>query len=698
MKGLIFTYSFLGLLLLAHFADAQRRREQDIDMEAFIEEFFPVQDEDINYEDVYESLLQLYLNPVNLNRADRSQLQSLFILSEKQINAFFEYIALNGRLLSIYELQAIPEWDINTIRRVLPVVEVRETGYEADTRPLWQRIINERNNYLVLRADQVLEQRRGFSPADTLSDGSLSNRYLGSPQRYYARFRVSHLNDFSLGFTTEKDAGEQLRWDPSNEQYGMDFWSFHLQLQNKGRLKNMVIGDYQLQFGQSLILGAGFAVGKGAETIATARRSNLGIRPYTSVLETGYFRGGAATYELSKNIDITAFYSYNYLNGTVVIDTLDNVEDFFSAINLTGFHRTPSELSRKNQIVEQTGGANALYTNDKKNFQVGLTYVHTFYDRPLNRIQRRYTQYEFNGDENFNAGAFFNYSWQNFYFFGEGAISKSMGTGLITGFIASLTSDLQTSLVYRNYARDFHAFYGNAFGESARNINEEGLFWGLKYSPGRSFTWSMYFDQFRFPWLRFRIDTPSTGNEFLSRWTYRFSRSIIIYGQIRQENKARNFTHPDAKVNLVGNGQRRNVLLNLDYKIDRIFTFKSRVQASSYSLGEDFTTGFALMQDVNADIGQWRLSSRVALFDTEDFENRQFAYERDVLYFFSIPAYYGQGIRTYLLAQYKMSRKFTMWARVARTRYTDRNTIGTGLETIDGNIRTDVRLQLMYRF
>jgi hypothetical protein len=123
------------------------------------------------------------------------------------------------------------------------------------------------------------------------------------------RFRTSKPGDFSLGFTLEKDAGEQIVWNTANNQYGFDFMSAHVQLLNKGKLKNFIIGDYQTQFGQGLLLGGSFGYGKGSEAVMTVRRSNLGFLPYTSASETGYKRGAAATFELLRYVYLSAFYS-----------------------------------------------------------------------------------------------------------------------------------------------------------------------------------------------------------------------------------------------------------------------------------------------------------------------------------------------------------------------------------------------------
>jgi hypothetical protein len=105
------------------------------------------------------------------------------------------------------------------------------------------------------------------------------------------------------------------------------------------------------------------------------------------------------------------------------------------------------------------------------------------------------------------------------------------------------------------------------------------------------------------------------------------------------------------------------------------------------------------MQDLNGNLSHsLKMGGRIALFDTEDFENRQYVYEKNVLWAFSIPNYYGQGMRYYLLAQWKASDKFTFWARWARTVYTDRDVTGSGLQEILGNRITETNFQMRYQF
>ena len=104
------------------------------------------------------------------------------------------------------------------------------------------------------------------------------------------------------------------------------------------------------------------------------------------------------------------------------------------------------------------------------------------------------------------------------------------------------------------------------------------------------------------------------------------------------------------------------------------------------------------MQDVSLNLGKFSVTTRYALFDTDDDDTPQYVYENDVWLAFSFPAYYGVGTRTYILLQYPLTRKIDLWLRWAHTRYTDRDTIGSGSEWINGNTRNDLKFQARIRF
>lgn len=654
-----------------------------IDFEQLIEQVLSFPDNDLQYEARYEALLLYFSNPLVINKASKEELRALYLLSEAQINSLIDYRKKFGPLLSLYELQAVPGLDIGTIYKLLPFITVVDNGLIADNTPLLKRILNEPNNYMLLRYERTLEQKKGYTEGE--------GHYKGSPDKLLARFRSSHTRDFSIGFTAEKDAGEA--WGKGGSPGGADFYSFHFQLQNKGQLKNLVIGDYKIQFGQSLILAAGFSIGKGAETITTTRRSSLGIRPYTSVLETDFFRGAAATISLNKNFEITTFYSRLAQDASVKDDNT------ISAIKRTGLHRTPGERASKDQVKQQAVGGDLRYYRD--DFEAGISFVADYFSNPIHKSNQPYRRFDFHGATHYNAAFSYNYIWQNFTAFGEAAAAQNGGMGALMGLMASLTSKLDASVVLRNYTRKFHSFHGNAFSEaSGGNSNEKGWYWGIKFKPSRKYKLTAYFDRFVFPWLKFGIHSPSDGHELMLRANYQPTRSTNIYFQYRQESKAKNpggqeYHQP---IKSPANGVKRNYSFNFNHPLDKIISVRSRILFSTYKFMNSTTKGYAILQDFNIDINKFRLSTRFALFDTDDYENRQYAYERDVLYGFSIPQYSGRGSRQYLLLQYKASRKIDLWVRYARTHYRDRKKISSGLEEINGNIKTAIKVQARIRF
>ena len=89
---------------------------------------------------------------------------------------------------------------------------------------------------------------------------------------------------------------------------------------------------------------------------------------------------------------------------------------------------------------------------------------------------------------------------------------------------------------------------------------------------------------------------------------------------------------------------------------------------------------------------------RLLYFETDSYNSRLYAYENDVLYGFSIPAFFDKGFRYYTNVNYDVSKKLSIWLRLARTTYLNRQTVGSGLDEIAGNSRTECRVQILWKF
>lgn len=672
------------LILFVTTAIAQEYPQREVDLEVLADEIFGFQDQDLNYQELYETMAHLLTHKINLNSANPDELRFLNILSEQQIQNLVIFRNETGKLLSVYELQAIPGFDSETIHKILPFVQV--DGQENGN--LLTRIISEPNNYLITRYDRTLQPKRGFKSTE-----SSDTRFKGDNNDLYIRFRTSKPGDFSLGFIFEKDAGEQITWNARNKQYGFDFMSFHGQVLNKGSLKNLIIGDYQAQFGQGLLLGGSFGFGKGSEAVTTVRRSNLGFLPYTSANETGYRRGIAVTHQLAKHIYLSAFYSNTSRDASVNSDSVEDIS--VSAFQTTGFHRNTNELAGRNSAREENYGF--VFNVRKGAVDAGVIYNTINYSIPVDRAPQPYNQFTFSGNSIANAGVFVNYTIHNFTFFSEGARSLSNGYGLTAGILGSLTSKLDVAIHFRNYQRDFHSPYANPLSENSNAQNESGFYWGWKYRWSKKFSLSGYTDLFQFPWLRYRSYAPSQGHEWLLKFNYQPSRNVLIFIHAREESKARNLTDDQSSLYNTGMGTKRNYCINFDYPVSDKIKMKTRAQFSTYTIDRNTTKGMMLLHDIRADLGKFALTARYAMFDTENFDNRQYVYERDVWLAYSLPAYYGTGLRSYILFEYAISKRITVWFRYGHTRYTDRNAIGSGADTIQGKEKDDLRIQARFK-
>ena len=682
---------FLLLVILlsqATQAFSQKKSIKETDPDLLIQELLQQEELPANYEEVYDLLYQYYSSPLELNRAGREELEGLYLLTPIEINSLIEYTARYGTLVSIYELQAIPNWTMAAIRKVLPFVTVEQ---HFDHRTLLKRFLHNPNHFLTFRTDRVLNTRKGYQ---TDKEGKIN--YAGSPYRHQVRYRNSIGRDFSLGFILEKDPGEALVWNPASRQYLADYISFHVSLFNKGKWKAISIGDYKVQFGQGLALGGGFYIGKSAETILSVKRNSRGIMPYSSVMETGFFRGGGLTYCISKQAELTGFYSNNNRDAALKYDTIEQ-NQIASSFADYGMHRTVEEINSKRNINEQVLGGNISVHSKNKKLQAGVSFVHTAFNKMIIKTDRLYNRFDFKGNQNTVIAA--DYSWlvRNFNLFGEGAVSSGGGKAFVIGGIGSLSSRIDFSFLYRSYDRNFHSFYSNAFAESSSAANEKGAYWGLRIKLNSKWTWSGYYDYFVFPWLKYLKDNPTEGYGYLARLQYIPSKKVLLYAQWRFQEAEKNQSGNLTPIDYTVPSRKYNYMLNLEYKAGAI-SLRSRVQGSRYRQSNGPTSGFVLSQDFGWDFRKVKISTRYCLFDTEDYENRQYLYEKDVLYSVTFPAYDGKGTRTYLILQLKPGKHTDVWLRYSVTGYTNRQTISSGWEEIKGNKIRELKVQLRYRF
>lgn len=657
-------------------------------LEQQLENLTEQQDGETEDDSYMQALMLFRKNPINLNTAEENELRELRILSELQIQSLLSYRRLLGNFISIYELQAVPLWDLQTIQQVLPYVRVgNAVPFSAD---IIQRLLGGEHSVL-FRSQQVLEKSDGFIRPD-----SIANRYPGSSQRLFFRYKYIYRNLLQFGLTGDKDAGEQFF--KGKQKYGFDFYSFHLFARKLGAIKLLALGDFAVNLGQGLIHWQSMAFKKSADITAVKRQADI-LRPYNSAGEYNFMRGAGITAG-GKNFNVTAFASVRKLDATLNNDATQVDNDFVSSIASSGYHRTPDEIAKKNTLTQTSFGGNVSY--NKNGFHVGINAITFRFSLPLIRDIQPYNQYAIQGKQWQNYSLDYSYTFRNFHFFGEAATDKRKSKAFIGGIIASLDPKVDASVVYRNIDKNYQTLYGNAFTEGTLPANEKGLFTGISIEPATSLRIDAYADIFSFPWLRYRADAPTNGTEYLLQIDYKPDKKFELYTRFRNENKAINIAGLDSATKPVYVRARTNWRTQLSYNISRQITLLARSELLWFDPHEKdrrqhgFLSYFeARYKLLNKPVS---LNGRLQYFKTDSSDSRIYSFESDVLYSYSVPQFIGQGFRYYLNINYDITKKMTLWFRWAQTIYADKTSIGSSLDEIQGNKRSEVKLQILYSF
>ena len=641
--------------------------------------------EDFDLSDLADRLYYYQQHPIDLNLTDGSELRELQFVPQLFIDNLLEHRSRSGAFVAIQELQAIAGLDVELLRLLLPYVTVKTESALSGVGV--GELLQTGSHDLMVRYGRTVQQRRGY----TITDASRS-RYLGSPDQVFVRYRYRYGNDLQVALNMKKDAGESFFGGA--QRHGFGFYSGSIYLRDQGRLRRVVVGDYALQFGQGLAMWNGLGFGKGAMVQGIAKQAT-GLRPYTSSNEVLFLRGGAATVALGK-LAVTPFFSWRSLDGS--LSQADDGRLTVGTLGQTGLHRTPTEVANRNAVQQWVSGANVLY--QRARFRAGLLTYYTRFDMAIEPQPLLRNQYVFRGDDLWNSSVYYSHSWRGVYLFGEAAHSHGGGFAVMQGLVATLHHHLSLALHYRNYQRNYHSFFSQGLAAGSGVANERGFYAGLVYHPSRKVEWTVYGDFFRFPWLRYRVDMPSHGVDLLTQLTYTWYKrahvSVRYRYRQRQENLATEQPH-----RLVADVQRQQVRLHGQYKLDSRWTMRNRVEFSHYQKeGAAAELGFMAYHDViyKPLSGQVSGNMRLAVFGIPSYNARMYAYENDVLYGYSFPVYHNNGVRAYMNARYRIGRRVDLWLRYATFIYRGLDEVGSGLDVIVGNRRSDVKVQLRWRF
>jgi hypothetical protein len=688
MHRLFCIVCFLSLFsCMARAQDAATTTDQLI--ADIFEQYTVENDEEIDYDTFYEELMYFSENKINLNKTTREELERLPFLSDIQVENIISHIYRFGVLHTIYELQLIDGLDMTDIRHMLPFVEVGE-GVNTNKKIYWRDLTRYGKNELFLRLDKGLESKEGYRFLPEEEENAAeenAKKYIGDAFYHSLKYRFHYKDRVQVGFTGEKDAGEQFI---GKTHTGYDFYSITAQLKDFGKFKSIVVGDYRANFGQGLVLRSDFGMGKSSYVLNVIPR-NSGLKKYSSTDENSFFRGVGATVGLGK-FDVSAFYSNKMIDA-------DTVNGSFSSRYTTGLHRTIAEITKKRTVNQQVIGGNVTFTYSK--IQLGFTVVNTLLDNTLQPDKTTYNYFYFEGKQQTTGGLHYRMRWQKLNVFGETAMTDNGALATINGFSFIPLSQVNLVVMHRYYSPEYDTFYATAFSETSRINNESGFYLGAEIRPYKKWKISAYADSYRFPWPKYGIDMPSVGADYLLQADYAAKRNISMFWRFKYEEKQGNVSQTESTMPVVAPIQKLSLRYSLSYNIGN-FSFKNVIDGNLVRKADaPWTYGVIASQDVSYDFKTipLKVDFRYQFFDALRYENRLYSYEKDVLYAFSIPMYFGLGNRYYFNFQYELNKRLSLWFKIAQTVYADdREAVSSGNETITGNRKTDARFLLKWEF
>ncbi len=665
----------LFVLQIAVKADSTSWRLEDwieqVGLDTWLEEA-----DEARQEEFIETLNALHQNPIDLNRASWEELNMIPFLTALQVDRLATYLYYHVPLTSLQELLIVEGWGQEAFRRVEPFVCLSPLDRQPDRTPEYKETfrdwVSKGHSTVRLKLSSTLQHKAGYADSDSLRE--LSKAYLGNPLSASARFLYKYGKHLTWGISAEKDRGEK----------GVDFVTGHAQVREVGILNNLVIGDYKIAAGQGLILSSGIFGGK-TMSASQQHASEVFFKPHTSTSESGFQRGvGVELASHNKRWRGAGFVSYRRIDTSREGDT-------FTSIKTDGFHSTVSDTIKKGNTKQLLTGGRLRYAGEKLQLAVNALYFRM--DGYWQPEEKPYNLFYFRGNEGWNASVDVRLLLGGWLFSGELATGTGNGMAGIVQVSRQLHPKVDAFFSARVYAPQYQAPFGSAFGVNGSTANENGIYAQVDCRLIPFVEIVSYLDYYYFPWLKYRVNRPSEGLDFGIEATWSPSRNFQCALRYRMKRGEENLpTGSVVGIVPLQTTCKRQIKAQLTYSFHDI-RLKTTLNGNRYNQGgEEPSWGFSLSQDVRFAREEYPLSAACqwSLFDADSYDNRLYVSGPDLAGTMPFSSVYGRGGRLSLLLCWNISKSLKWDIVLKHTVYEDRETIGTGLETIEGNRSTYV--------
>lgn len=626
----------------------------------------------------FDELEMLHESPMNLNTANREDLQSLRLLTTAQVDSLLCYRTKIGMFTSLGELMLIRGLDYDRRRWLSLFVYVGDTLQAPQT---WKEKWLSGRHSLSGKLHIPLFSRRGFQK--TGGKGSKSNKnnyYLGNPLGKTLRYRYNKGKKLMWGLTLEGDPGEPVA---TYHNYPFDHLSGFACYCSPTDQSQLIVGDYHANFGDGLLLGHQFMYYPPADLTGFSLTNRF--TPNTSTEETTFLRG-IAYRRRWHDFSLMPFLSYRMLDGKRSGDTI-------TTLYTSGLHRSFNELSHRRTLGTTTFGMHGEWK--KRRLSVGCTAIAEYYNHFISPPDRIYNQGALKGT---NSGGFacnwdlYQKKWE---LRGEAAIDKNGHIGTTCRTRLLFLENLPIAFSFRYLSPLYVAPHAQSL-QRGRHVQNE---WGGMVTASHSGWWGAvlrgFIDFCRHPAPTFRAAQASSAFKGGGEIEWRVQNYIqrLRYHYIAQQQ---NITGHPSRLEYTST---HRIHLSVRRE-ERTWIWQTAADGAYYTT----QTGKNHSGIMLSSRGTWqvvpclKLSAFIACFATEGYVARLYSYQPQMRSSGAFPCFYDKGYSGVLLVSIYPSRQWICEVRWAATHYINRDHIGSGMQRIDGPTQSDLGFQLHYRF
>ncbi len=560
-------------------------------------------------------------NPIDINSIQESDLSQFCFLTPFEQKSIYEFVIANKPLSSIYELHFVLGLSVEKAELLSHFMIVKP---QSCNHTLEELIHN--GTHSIIGISQF--------PIHIIDSSSTNNNYLGNASKQAWRYRYASNGSLNWGVTLKKDSGELVSFKQPNIY---DYASAYIQYKPNGIIRNITIGDYELQIAQGLLQWQGGYFGKHIRSQHS--KTHCTLSKHSSGNETDLYRGIA--FQLSHNsFMLTPFFSNTYTDGTLNSDSSN-----FILYN-TGYHRTMREIELSNTIHHTVQGCHIQYSNFHNTYstaivQHSLTYANTIISKIF-------------------VNAAYSYTLKQSQIFTESAFDGK-STAHTIGIQTSVNHDITLLSSARYYQPNYYNIYSQSLSEQSQIHNEQGIFTSVICPISKFITFQCVHDYYYIPNCRYFVNAPTRGNELYVKLQYKNWEGVtLFYAWSNGYKTAQNTTE---RYNEIYTHITQFQKLYFVIPINSVLLSKTTI---AQSLAEN-QRGTLVCQDLQyKPTKTCTIRIRYAHYSAP-YNARIYAWEDNVEYSNTSHQYFNKGSHWYSLIEWQIHRMFRIEFKLSHT-------------------------------